>query len=68
MNQRTKYRSDTLRITGLAMLTPFGKIFVDPFSIFQDHDPIYIGIFLITAIALACIGIITITRGHDILK
>lgn len=68
IRESDKYRSDIFKIIGLAMLTPFGKLLIDPITIFSTHsvgNSIFIAISSTTSFIL---GILLITKGFDILE
>lgn len=68
MNQITKYRAETYRIFGLGMLTPFGRIFLDPLSIISTYGKELFLIYFIFTTSIGLFGISMIEKGSVIIE
>ena len=63
-----KYRAEILKIAGFAMMTPFGRIIVQPMVVFNEfNSPIFV-LYLIIALWLFYMGLLSVARGYSILK
>ena len=60
ITEEEKFRAETFRIFGIILLTPLGKILIDPMVFYQEHDLIYNIIYSVVALISAYIGLIHI--------
>lgn len=63
INEKDKYKADVLKVSGFAVMSPFGIIVIKMFDeakLFLDLD--HIIAFLISLLLLCC-GIIIVSRG-----
>lgn len=60
-----KFRAETLRIFGIALMTPGGKIFLDPFGLFDRLGLLKFCIVVSYSVLLFYIGLVFIARGYD---
>lgn len=61
-----KYRSEINKISGFALMTPLGRIFIDPFTVFGESSlGILLGYSLICCLLFVS-GAIFVARGHAI--
>ena len=67
ITEEEKFKAETFRILGIALITPIGKIFLDPYKFVIEHNLIYVAIYLLFAIVCAIVGIIHIDFARDIL-
>ncbi len=65
ITEEDKFRADTLRILGIACITPIARFLFDPGLFFREHDFIYTTIYIPCAILAALFGLtqIEIARG-----
>ena len=68
VSEEEKFRADTFRIFGFVLLTPIGKILLDPWTFFTHHDLAYCLIYLVIAICAGIIGFIHIDLARGILS
>lgn len=64
-----KYNAEILKIAGFAMMTPFGRMIVQPTVVYAEIDSAIF--FLIYAAFVLCLfycGVQFVVRGHDILS
>ena len=67
ITEEDKFRADTLRILGVACITPIARFLLDPGSFFMQHDFIYVTIYVPCAILAAVFGFIQIEFARGIL-
>ena len=65
---RNKYRAETLRIFGLAFLTPVARILLDPLLFLEDYQGIACIIYLSLSVISAIIGLRVIARGLEVIE
>ena len=65
VTEEQQFRADTLRILGVACITPIARFLLDPGLFFMEHDLIYSIIYIPCAILAALFGLtqIEIARG-----
>lgn len=63
---KNKYRVEILKIFGLAMLTPFGRLFLDPLYIISNYKISGLLAYATIAFITLVIGIIFINRGLEL--
>ena len=68
VTKEDEYKASTFQIAGFALLAPFGKIFLDPFTLFKEGGLIGIILFITFSLLIALLGLIFIDRGRDILN
>lgn len=67
ITEEKKFRAETFRILGIALLTPFAMIFLDPWSFFTEHNLVYSTIYLLASTVSAVAGFIHIEIARGIL-
>lgn len=67
ISKETEQRSEVLKIAGFALLTPFGRIFMEPVAVFEEFGLIFFLAYLIISIIIGLLGICCIFRSCDIL-
>ena len=65
ISEEHKFRAETLRILGIALITPFAKFILDPYLFLEKHNVIYTILYVVISIILAAVGLtqIEIARG-----
>lgn len=63
-----EYMAQALQIAGFAMMTPFGKIILDPISTFNSFGANLFSWYLLASLVLMVMGFISIQRGRAILR
>ena len=63
-----KYRADIFKIAGFAVMTPLGRIFVEPVAVFREFGIIGSITYSIFSILLSLLGLIFFAKGYDILN
>lgn len=67
ITEEQKFRAETLRILGIALITPFAGFILDPYIFFKEHNVIYTILYVISAIISAGFGITQIEIARSIL-
>ena len=62
-----KFRAGTFRMFGFILLTPIGKVLLDPWIFLEEHNLMYGIIYIMIAIASGYIGLLHIERARVIL-
>lgn len=60
ISEEEKFRAETFRMFGVILLTPLGKILIDPLIFYQEHGLIYTIIYSMLALVFAYIGLVHI--------
>ena len=63
-----KYRAYTLNVSGFALMSPLGRIVLEPVSTFNEFGAFGLICYLLLALGLTYIGISVVVRGCDILE
>ena len=63
-----EYMAQALQVTGFALMTPFGKIILDPISTFNSFGETFFFYYLLASLILMIMGFISIQRGRAILN
>ena len=66
VNDQQKYRSEICKIIGFTLMTPLGRIILDP-MMYKKFDITWFVVYICFSILICSIGIITLVIGHDIL-
>lgn len=67
ISESEKFRAETIRLGGIALLAPIGKFFYNPFEIFNQYKSIICILFIIYSIGFAYLGLIFIAKSYDIM-
>ena len=67
ITEEEKFKAETFRILGIALLTPAGKILLDPWMFYQEHGLIYTIIYIIFASIGGYFGLLHIEIARGIL-
>lgn len=67
LSEENKFKAETLRMTGVAFLTPLARVFLDPFGLFTERGPLIFLVLVIYSSALAFVGLLCIARCSDII-
>lgn len=62
-----KYNAEILKIAGFALMTPFGRIIVQPTIVFGEFNLIWFFIYVGFCLLLFFLGVVFVVRGYDIL-
>ncbi len=68
IDELNKYRVEILKIIGFAMLSPFGRLFLQPLEIFKEYGLILTMCYAIMSIATGLLGFVIIIRGYEIIE
>ena len=65
ITEEEKFRAETLRILGLALLTPIARFLLDPYSFVMEHNIIYTIFYVPCTVLCGLFGLqqIEIARG-----
>ena len=71
-----KHKAEMLKITGIAFISPLGRVIIQPFVVFNEFhsmwffigDSIWFLLYLLIVIIFAIIGIIVIGRSYYMLR
>lgn len=66
--EEEKYRAEVFKIVGIALLMPFGKVILNPITMFKEMGVISFTIYCVMSILSIIIGIIFVDKGRDILS
>jgi hypothetical protein len=66
ITEEQKYRAETSKIAGFALMAPFGRIVLDPY-IFRDFELWVLSLYILLALILFLAGAVSVAKGHDIL-
>ena len=66
-SNKDKYKAETLRIVGLAMFAPFGKIVLDLNGFFSEYHDFILIAYITIALVGCTIGLVLINRGLEII-
>ncbi len=64
----SKHKADMLKIGGLALISPFGRIIMQPMLVIKEFNSSWFFAYLIFAFLLAVLGFIVILRSYDMLR
>lgn len=67
VTEEQKFRAETYRITGFAMLTPIGRILLDPLPLFNEYELTPFIFYLTFSIIAGIIGFLLIEKARGIL-
>ena len=67
VTEEEKFKAETFRIFGIILLTPIGKVLLDPWIFFKEHNLMYGIIYIMIAVASGYIGLLHIERARVIL-
>ncbi len=62
-----KYRVEIFKLVGLGMMAPFGRLFLEPITIFKGFGLLGSFFYCIMCVSLAIVGVILILKGYDII-
>ena len=62
-----KFRAETFRIAGFALLTPLGRLFLDPVGLFEIYGIVGLIFYLLMAIVVGFFGLVLILKCFDII-
>ena len=68
ISKQTQQKAEVLKIAGFALLTPLGRVFVEPAVVFNEFGFLGFIIYLIFAFSVGIFGISCILRSCDILS
>lgn len=60
-----RFRSDVFKIAGFALMTPIGKIFLQPLEFFREYGLIFSTLYSIGSLFLALIGFYLIIKCYN---
>jgi hypothetical protein len=67
MFEEPKYRAEIFKIAGIAFMTPFGKLLINPFSLYKNLGPVEFIYFILVSLFFAFIGLLFIEQGRVII-
>ena len=62
-----RYSAEILKIAGFALMTPFGRIIIQPSVVFNELGLIAFIFYTTFSLLLFFIGVIVLIKGYDIL-
>ena len=65
---KNKYKAETFRIIGLAMLTPLGRALLDPLSLLSEYQGLALAFYVTITFTGLILGFICINRGLEIIE
>lgn len=68
VTEEEKFKAETLRIFGIALITPFARFILDPYLFLREHDPLFSICYIVFAIVSGIIGVIQIEYARSILE
>ena len=67
MYEEPKYRADVFKIAGIAFMTPFAKLLINPFSLYKNLGLGEFIYFVVISIFLGFVGALFIEQGRVII-
>ena len=67
ITEEEKFKAETFRLLGIALLTPAGKILLDPLVFYNEHGLLYTIIYVMFALIGAYAGLLHVEIARDIL-
>ena len=67
ITEEEKFRAETFRILSLVLLTPAGKVLIDPLLFYSEHEVVYSVLYTTASLIFAIIGFIHIEIARGIL-
>lgn len=67
LTEEQKYKASVFKIIGIAMLSPFGRIFLDPLSFCLKYGLTFSIFYVLFSVLVAIFGFILIEKGRDII-
>ena len=68
ITEEQKFRAETFRMLGIALLAPAGKILIDPLTFYQEQGLIYTVIYIVFSLVAAYVGLVHIEKARVILE
>jgi len=68
LTEEEKYKSRNFNLAGIALMTPLGKIIIEPIEVFTSLGFWEFTFYLAFSILLFLLGFILIDKGRDILS
>lgn len=68
ITKEREYKATTYQVAGFSMLSPFGRFFLDPFTLFKESSGLNLFIYFAICVLLVFCGLILIEKGRDILR
>lgn len=68
ITEEEKYKAETLKVVGIAMLTPIGGLFLTPLVLLKQFGPISFAIYAIVSFLSTIIGVMILGEGRRILR
>ncbi len=68
LDEIDKFRVQIFQISGFALMTPFGKIFLEPWTLFRELGIYGVASYFILTLILELFGISLILKSYDILE
>lgn len=68
LSKQTEQRAEILKIAGFALITPFGRIFIEPMIVIKEFNSPWIFAYVLFVIFIAIVGLEFIVRSCDILS
>ena len=67
ITEEEKYKSETYRIVGIAMLTPIGPVFLTPLVLFKQLGLYGFIVYFVVSFTSVILGAILIEQGRKII-
>lgn len=68
MYEEPKYRAEIFKISGIAFVTPFCKLLLNPIGLYKSMNIAEFLYFVFIAIVIGCVGLIFIEKGRVIIQ
>ena len=65
--ERQKYSAYTFNVAGFALMSPMGRLFLQPLEVYKEYGIIMLIIYSIICFGLFLFGMILILKGFEIL-
>ena len=67
-SNKFEYRSDIFKIAGFSLMTPLGRIVIEPIIVLKEFGSIGFIVFIVISLTLLLFGIILIMKGYEALE
>ena len=67
ISKQSEYKAEVLKISGFAMLAPFGRLFFEPAVLLKECGVCFF-VYVIISTAIGILGLTFILRGNDLLN
>ncbi len=68
LNEIDKFRVQIFQVSGFAFMVPFGRFFLEPWTLVKELNAITLIIYFLFTLSLEFCGILLILKSYDILE